>query len=190
MVSEVTGRRRGKRPARSRVILVLGGASSGKSKSGLSLAAAGRSRLTPRAFVATAQPFDREMTRKITRHRAARGESWHTEEVPIDLVTWFQKHGPSYRVIVLDCITLWISNLVGQGFQDQEVLDLARDLSREIRSLSARVVIISNELGLGLVPAQRQSRRFRDLAGRVNQVLANDADEAYFVISGIRMRIT
>ncbi len=178
-----------RRTGRARLILVLGGASSGKSAAGLSLAAKGIPAGRPRAFVATGQPLDAEMARKIKRHQASRDASWVIAEVPVDLVAWFQKHGSSYRAIVLDCVTLWLSNLLSQGVRDERVLDMVRELVNAIHATAARIVLVSNELGLGVVPMEREGRRFRDLAGRANQVIAAQADEVYFVLSGLPVKI-
>lgn len=178
-----------RRAGRARLILVLGGASSGKSAAGLSLAVKGISTERPRAYVATGQPLDAEMAKKIKRHQASRDASWVIAEVPVDLVAWFQKHGSSYRSIVLDCVTLWLSNLSTQGVHDERALDLARELLGTMRATTARIVLVSNELGLGVVPMAAKGRRFRDLAGQVNQLIAAQADEVYVVLSGLPVKI-
>lgn len=173
------------RKRRSKLILVLGGAASGKSRAALELA--GNRML--RAFVATGQALDGEMTERIARHRASRSSDWRTVEVPVDLPAWFRKQGKNYRTIVLDCLTLWLSNLRGRRLGDSAVAEKVGDLLQAIRTMSARVVLVSNELGLGLVPATRAVRSFRDLAGRVNQRVATEADEVYFIISGQALRL-
>ncbi len=146
--------------------------------------------VSPRvAFVATGQALDQEMTERIKRHQAARSADWITAEVPVDLADWFRKQGRDYRTIVLDCLTLWLSNLRGQRVRDSAVPDRVTDLLDAVRSTQARVVMVSNELGLGLVPASRDSRSFRDLAGRVNQQVAAEADEVYFIVSGLPLRL-
>ncbi len=181
----------GKRGARhdGRLILVIGGASSGKSEAALNLAAKGLARGATRAFVATGQARDEEMTVKIQRHRASRGAGWETSEVPTDLLAWFQKHGRFYRAIVVDCLTLWLSNLRERGIRDARILSLLTELLQAMRSSLARVVVVSNELGLGLVPMDVAARRFRDLAGQVNQQVAAEADEVHFVVAGRPFRI-
>lgn len=174
---------------RGRVILVIGGASSGKSDAALDLAGKGLAKRAARAFIATGQPLDDEMADRILRHQTSRGSAWKTEEVPVDLEAWFQKHGRDYRTIVLDCLTLWLSNLRERGVPDSHVHDLVSALLRAIRAASATVVVVTNELGLGLVPPDASARRFRDLAGQVNQQFADEADEVYFIISGLPVRI-
>ena len=170
---------------RSRLILVLGGAASGKSQAALDLAG----RALPRAFVATGEALDREMAVRIARHRATRSSEWMTAEVPANLAEWFNKNRSSYQSIVLDCLTLWLSNLQGRRLSSVAISDATTDLLHAIRATRARVVIVSNELGLGLVPATKVVRAFRDLAGLVNQQVAAEADEVYLTISGIPLRL-
>jgi adenosylcobinamide kinase/adenosylcobinamide-phosphate guanylyltransferase len=173
------------RKGRSKLILVLGGAASGKSQAALDLAG----QAGPRAFVATGQALDREMKARIERHQATRSPDWETAEVPTDLAEWFSENGQSYRTIVLDCLTLWLSNVWGRRLHAVAVSEATADLFHAIRATRARVVIVSNELGLGLVPATKAVRAFRDLAGRVNQQVAAEADEVYLTISGLPLRL-
>ena len=109
MSQRKSSKRRPARRAHSRIILVLGGASSGKSAAALQLAGS----RGPRAFVATGQGLDDEMAARIARHQAARSADWETVEEPLEVEAWFAKQGPRYRAILLDCVTLWLSNLVG-----------------------------------------------------------------------------
>lgn len=143
----------------------------------------------PRAFVATGQALDREMKVRIERHQATRSSDWDTAEVPADLAEWFSVNGNSYQTIVLDCLTLWLSNLKGRRLNDMAVSQATDDLLQAIRTTKARVVIVSNELGLGLVPVTKNVRAFRDLAGRVNQQVAAEADEVYLTVSGLPLRL-
>ena len=126
---------------------------------------------------------------RIERHQATRSSDWETAEVPADLAKWFSDNGKSYQTIVLDCLTLWLSNLQGRRLRDVAVSEATADLLHAIRATRARVVIVSNELGLGLVPATKAVRAFRDLAGRVNQQVAAEADEVYLTISGLLLRL-
>ena len=173
------------RKERSKLILVLGGAASGKSQAALDLAG----QAGPRAFVATGQALDREMASRIERHRSTRSADWETVEVPVDITAWVNKNSKSYQSIVIDCITLWLSNLRGLRLSDLAISEATADLLQTIRTTRARVVIVSNELGLGLVPATKAVRVFRDLAGRVNQQVAAEADEVYLTISGLPLRL-
>ena len=169
----------------SRLTLVIGGGASGKSAKALELA--GRSR--PRMFVATGQPLDKEMAGRIRRHQIERGDGWETAEVPMELTAWFEKHQGRYRVIVLDCMTLWLSNLLGNGVSDSDVPDRVNGLLRAIHNIRSRVIIVANELGMGVVPFDPETRRFRDLAGQVNQQIGRAADRVYFVVSGCTIQM-
>ncbi|HSN05559.1 MAG TPA: bifunctional adenosylcobinamide kinase/adenosylcobinamide-phosphate guanylyltransferase [Nitrospira sp.] len=177
------GTTRAKVPAQ--IILVLGGAASGKSDVALKLAG----ETTPKAFVATGQGLDTEMALRIARHRATRSVDWDTAEVPLELAAWFSSHGDRYRAIVLDCVTLWLSNLIGSHVTELGIAKRVTVLLKAMRTTSARVVIVSNELGLGLVPAEPPARAFRDAAGRVNQQIAAAADEVHLVVSGLSLRL-
>jgi adenosylcobinamide kinase / adenosylcobinamide-phosphate guanylyltransferase len=202
-----------------RIILVLGGAASGKSQTALDLAKGlappqavpvpVRRGQTPRAdagkgvgprdaeksvsprwaFVATAQALDKEMAQRIARHQSTRSSDWMTVEEPIDPAAWFSRHAQTYQAVVLDCVTLWLSNLQGQGLPAAAVPGKVQELLKAMRASGAHVVIVSNELGLGLVPLEPVGRAFRDLAGRANQRIAAEADEVYFVVSGLAQRI-
>lgn len=169
----------------SRIIFVLGGSASGKSEFALRLAGS----KGPRAFVATGQGLDAEMSARIARHQATRASDWDTAEVPLELAAWFARAGSRYQTIVVDCVTLWLSNLMGLGMKEPMVLKRVAGLLKSMRKTKANIVIVSNELGLGLVPADPSARAFRDLAGRVNQLLAAGADEAHLVVSGIPVRL-
>ncbi|HKQ34927.1 MAG TPA: bifunctional adenosylcobinamide kinase/adenosylcobinamide-phosphate guanylyltransferase [Nitrospiraceae bacterium] len=173
------------RKGRSKLIFVLGGAASGKSQAALELAG----QKGPKAFVATGEALDREMAARIKRHRTTRPTDWITAEVPSDIAEWFSKNKSNYQTIVLDCLTLWLSNLHGRGFSNLAITNATEDLLLAIRAAQARVVIVSNELGLGLVPATKAVRAFRDLAGRINQQVAAEADEVYLTISGLPLRL-
>lgn len=129
------------------------------------------------------------MQSRIARHRATRPADWVTAEVPRDLAAWVRSEGASYRTIVVDCLTLWLSNVCGRRTAGAEMTAQVDELLQAIRSVPARVVLVSNELGFGLVPASRRARAFRDVAGKVNQQIAASADEVYFVISGQSLKI-
>jgi adenosylcobinamide kinase / adenosylcobinamide-phosphate guanylyltransferase len=146
--------------------------------------------VSPRfAFVATGQALDHEMKVRIERHQATRSSDWETAEVPTDLAAWTRDNSKNYQSIIIDCLTLWLSNLKGQGLRDSAISDATEDLLLAIRRTKAPVVVVSNELGLGLVPATKAVRAFRDLAGRVNQQVAAEADEVYLAVSGLPLRL-
>ena len=121
------------RKGRSKLILVLGGAASGKSQAALDLAG----QAGPKAFVATGQALDREMKARIERHQATRSSDWETAEVPTDLAKWFSENGHYYQIIVIDCLTLWLSNVCGRRPRDLAVSEATVDLLHAIRATRA-----------------------------------------------------
>lgn len=173
------------RPRQGRLILVLGGGASGKSTAALLMAG----RTGRRAFVATAEALDDEMASRIRRHQVDRGPAWETAEVPVEVAEWLRAKGRGYRGIVLDCLTLWLSNLRERGMTDEGVSSQVSGLIAAARTSCARVVMVSNELGMGIVPPEAGSRRFRDLMGQANQRVAAAADEVYLVTAGIPQRL-
>jgi adenosylcobinamide kinase/adenosylcobinamide-phosphate guanylyltransferase len=172
------------KPRAGRVILVIGGASSGKSEHALGLADA-----VPMIFVATGQGLDEEMAERIRRHRSARGPQWETAEVPVDLVAWFESNQEREGSVVVDCVTLWLSNLLSAGLSEPGAIEQAHALSKVMRSAQARIILVTNELGMGVVPFEAGGRAFRTLAGQVNQIIAREADEVHFVVSGLAVRL-
>lgn len=160
-----------------RLMLLLGGARSGKSATAQRLAESARRVL----FVATAEPLDADMRERIARHRADRPASWTTLEAPRDLASAIEAAQGDYDMVVLDCLTLWVSNLMLAG---ADVLSETEALLRAYETGAAAWIVISNEVGLGIVPATEQGRTYRDLLGRVNQTIAARADEAYLLVAG------
>jgi adenosylcobinamide kinase/adenosylcobinamide-phosphate guanylyltransferase len=171
----------------SRITLVTGGAASGKSEVALDLVSTGRRRVV----VATAEAGDLEMAERIQRHQNRRGATWDVAEVPVDLASWFTTHGGRYDAVVVDCLTLWLSNVDQRAIvPDEKALsDAVQAVLNAMRSASAHVVIVTNELGSGLVPADAASRRFRERHGLMNQWCAREADEVYLVVSGVPIGI-
>lgn len=161
----------------SSLTLILGGARSGKSARALALAeAAGAERI----FIATAEAFDTEMAERIARHQDERGPGWRTVEAPLDLAEAVSAAPPDLPLTV-DCLTLWLNNLMLHG----------RDLTAETRTLLQALArrdgpafLVSNEIGLGLVPETPLGRAFRDAQGRLNQAAAKAADRVEFIAAG------
>jgi len=171
----------------TRFILVTGGTRSGKSSFAQDLAEAHNGR---KAFIATAEPLDREMKERITRHRNERPAGWDTIEEPLHLAKTVQKCGEAYDVLLIDCLTLWISNLlVNRSMNEKAILKKISALVASCRKTPSRVIMVTNELGMGIVPANRLSRLYRDLVGKANQQVAAEADEVYFLVSGIPMKL-
>lgn len=162
--------------------LILGGARSGKSRRALTLAAPFREKM----FVATAEPRDAEMRARILRHQAERGPSWRTIEEPVDLIGALKGADAPERVIVVDCLTLWLSNLMERGTSVK--MELER-LTKFIPSAKATLIFVSNELGLGLVPETELGRVFRDTQGRVNQSLAARVERVELIVAGLPLQL-
>ncbi|WGD49552.1 bifunctional adenosylcobinamide kinase/adenosylcobinamide-phosphate guanylyltransferase [Bradyrhizobium sp. CB1650] len=164
------------------VILITGGARSGKSRR-----AEARARSFPGqpVYIATAEALDAEMKERIAGHRARRGTDWIEREVPLDLVQALtETDGGGARLV--DCLTLWLSNLLhAERDWSREVAHLAEALP----SLESPVVLVSNEVGLGIVPDNALARAFRDAAGIMNQTIAAIADDVEFVVAGLPMKL-
>jgi adenosylcobinamide kinase/adenosylcobinamide-phosphate guanylyltransferase len=165
----------------ARVSLILGGARSGKSARALMLAGP-----PPHVFIATAQALDGEMRERIGLHQAERGESWGLIEEPLELVDAIRGNAAQGATLLVDCLTLWLSNLIGAGC---EVEGATAELCRAIEAAPASLVMVSNEVGLGLVPETPLGRRFRDHQGRLNQAVAAMAEQVEFVAAGLPLRL-
>jgi adenosylcobinamide kinase/adenosylcobinamide-phosphate guanylyltransferase len=168
-----------------RFILVGGGARSGKSDFALSLAR----RLGPRRlFIATAQAGDEEMRERIARHRQTRGDDFRTLEEPLAIVEAVQQ-ADDHDVIVLDCLTFWLTNLLLAGREPDAVLHCVEALAEVLRRRAGHTIVVTSEVGLGLVPETPLGRTFRDVAGRAHQRLAVLADEVYLGALGLMLRL-
>lgn len=164
------------------VTFLLGGARSGKSRRAQVLA----EQASPsRVFIATAEPLDDEMARRIARHQAERAEGWRTVEAPLDLAPALGEAKPD-EAIVIDCLTLWLSNLMHHG---RDVEDETARLCAALPAATKPVFLVSNELGLGLVPESPIGRAFRDAQGRLNQAVASACDVVEFVAAGLPLRL-
>jgi adenosylcobinamide kinase/adenosylcobinamide-phosphate guanylyltransferase len=161
--------------------LALGGARSGKSRFAEELA----ERSGPlRTYIATAEAFDGEMQSRIDKHRARRGEGWQTIEAPLALSETLAACGSP--VVLVDCLTLWISNLM---FRDRDVASEINLLCAALERASGHVILVSNEVGMGIVPENALSRGFRDMQGLANQKVAAVADAVYFVAAGLPLTL-
>ena len=169
------------RPARS--TLVLGGARSGKSRYGEQLAAAHDGACV---YIATAQALDAEMASRIARHRARRGGEWITIEEPLDLVARLRETALPGQLVLIDCVSVWLSNLMAAR---RDVADEVSALGEAVATLPGRIIIVSNEVGHGIVPDNALARAFRDEAGLANQMLAEVCEEVVFMVAGLAMRV-
>ena len=165
--------------------VLLGGARSGKSALAVETA---RAWSGPVLFVATGTARDDEMAARIAHHRAERPLHWTTLEDPTGLVEALREAAPDQLVLV-DCLSLWVSNLLEQGWGDDAVESEARSAAGAAAGRGAPTIVVSNEVGLGVVPATPLGRRYRDLLGRVNAIFAAEAEEASFVVAGRRLRL-
>jgi adenosylcobinamide kinase/adenosylcobinamide-phosphate guanylyltransferase len=171
----------------SKVILVTGGARSGKSR----FAERQAEKFGPmRGYLATGQAGDAEMAERIARHRARRGSDWETVEEPLELNRAITRVDGFYTVLLVDCITLWLSNLLFhcEGGADEALLRVAR-FTESFERLSTPLIIVTNEVGMGIVPEHPLARSFRDLAGEANERIAARADEVYLIISGLPLKL-
>jgi adenosylcobinamide kinase/adenosylcobinamide-phosphate guanylyltransferase len=164
-------------------LLIIGGARSGKSRYAQARAEATGLR---RIFVATAEAFDDEMRERIARHRADRDDKWETVEAPLDLARTITTQSAPDAVIVVDCLTLWATNLI---LGEHDIERATSELIGAIRSATGQLLLVANEVGFGIVPDNRLARRFRDEAGIINQRVAAVVDEVQLVAAGLPLRL-
>ena len=164
-------------------MLVLGGAKSGKSSFALNVC---NSLNKKRIFLATAQALDQEMEERIRRHKVERGGGWRTIEEPLKVVETIGSLDSKDTVILLDCLTLWLNNLYMEHGEDQEAIDEdIENLARQLEDIRGAVVVVSNEVGMGIVPDNQLSRTYRDTAGYMNQRIARLSGKVVAVLTGI-----
>jgi adenosylcobinamide kinase / adenosylcobinamide-phosphate guanylyltransferase len=164
---------------RDGLVLVLGGARSGKSRFAEKLVT--ESGLQP-VYIATAEPGDAEMAERIADHRVRRGPAWRTVEAPLALEATLAAEASGETAVLVECLTLWLSNLMHSGADATMRISAICDTARRLPGLR---VFVSNEIGLGLVPETPLGRKFRDAQGRLNQALAEVADRVVFVAAGL-----
>lgn len=168
----------------TRHVLVLGGARSGKTAFSEQLAIRGG---TSPAYLATAEALDAEMRDRVASHKAGRSANFATIEEPLALPDALIKASAKHDVILVDCLTLWITNLL---MANEDVSKAVSELSATLVQLKkAKVILVSNEVGMGIVPDNAMARTFRDLAGSAHQRLAEICDDVYFVVAGLPMTL-
>ena len=171
------------------LVLITGGSRSGKSAYALSLAA-GRAGVQGRGiFGATAQPIDDEMRERIAHHRRERPAAFDTIEEPLEVCQAVSALDAHAGVLVIDCLTLWVSNLMAAGRGDEEILAQAANLARLLRAAPFHSFVVSDEVGSGLVPMEPLGRRFRDLLGWTNQAIGRAAGEIVLMVAGHPLRV-
>lgn len=166
------------------IVFVTGGARSGKSTYAEGRAARSGEPVT---YLATAVAFDTEMQDRIGRHRAERPAHWVTVEEPLNVPAAVQ-HAET-PVLLLDCLSVWVNNLMFHDWTDAQILAATDDLVSAARNHAGTVILVTNEVGLGIVPDNALSRRYRDVLGWVNQRCAQASDEAYLLVSGLPLTL-
>jgi adenosylcobinamide kinase / adenosylcobinamide-phosphate guanylyltransferase len=168
------------------VVFVLGGARSGKSAFSEKLAAESG---LERHYIATGRAWDSEMEARIAAHRASRGVNWITHEAPLHLAQALALVSKPDRIVLVDCLTLWVTNLMMECEKEDQIDGAFSFLMAGLRRLPGPTIFVSNEVGLGIVPENSMARRFRDHAGRLHQQLAAEAREVFFVAAGLPLRM-
>ncbi len=170
-----------------KITFVIGGCRSGKSRHAIELAE--KVPGTQKAFVATCIPRDEEMNQRVARHRQERSSSWITLEVPVRLADTIRQKSTQYDLMLIDCLTLWMSNLLLET-EDFETIDRhVTDLTLALENVQCPIILVSNEVGTGIVPENRLARLFRDATGFSNQKVAACADEVVWMVAGISVKI-
>ena len=168
-----------------KITLVTGGARSGKSGYALSLADPAENNV----FIATAEAVDDEMQQRIERHQKERDNRFLTIEAPVHLAQAICAVKPETRLVIVDCLTVWLGNLLVKDDSGRLLETEIEALLQILRDPPCRMVIVTNEVGMGIVPMNEMAREFRDQAGWLNQSVAALAEEAVFIISGIPMKV-
>ncbi|EKD37791.1 MAG: hypothetical protein ACD_75C00993G0002 [uncultured bacterium] len=173
----------------AKLILITGGARSGKSSFALTLA---ESISAKRLFVATCPSLDQEMSERVKRHRdERRGRGWATVERPTEIAALFADDVAGFEVVLIDCLTLWVNNLLftapdgGESIDDFRIGELCEEWLLQAEKYEGTVICVTNEVGLGIVPDNPLARRYRDLIGTCNQIIGRKAEEVVLVSCGI-----
>jgi len=169
-----------------KIVFITGGARSGKSKFAMERAKKSKSVLCVATYRRTG---DKEMEERIKNHKMARPKNWRVMEEPVELSKIIKKAARNFKVVLIDCITLWVSNLILKRKTMEDISKKTQELINTLKKTDSIFIIVSNEVGLGVVPDTKMGRRFRDIAGKVNQIIAGNANEVYFMVAGIPMRV-
>jgi adenosylcobinamide kinase/adenosylcobinamide-phosphate guanylyltransferase len=165
-----------------RMIFITGGCRSGKSRYALHYA---NQHFSKKLFLATCEVLDEEMAQRIENHKKMRGLEWQTVEEPVNIIDKIKKDGADSEVILIDCLTLWLYNLLMKWDSDLRIMEETETLIDTLNKSDASFILVSNEVGMGIVPADPLSRRYRDLLGTMNQRIAEALDTVIFMVSGI-----
>ncbi|MDO8735387.1 MAG: bifunctional adenosylcobinamide kinase/adenosylcobinamide-phosphate guanylyltransferase [Elusimicrobiota bacterium] len=165
-----------------KIIFILGGAKSGKSSFALKIARKQKNIL----FIATAQPTDLEMRERIKKHKKQRPKNWETLEIKNALL---EIHEKKFNVAIFDCLTIFVSNCMLLGETERYIMEKVKDFLTKIANKNKMVIVVSNEVGCGIVPKNKVARKFRDILGNVNQTVSSLANKVYYMIAGIPVLI-
>ncbi len=171
----------------ARIVLITGGARSGKSSFALEKALKHSGK---RVFVATALALDEEMKERIRKHREERGEDFATIEEPLDIISCLKGVNEDVAVVVVDCLTVWLGNLFHQSGENAKAVSQQVDLlCNGLTTIESELILVTNEVGFGIIPENRIARRYRDMLGFLNRKIAAQAAEVYCCLCGIPVRI-
>lgn len=170
-----------------KITFILGGARSGKSQYAVRLA--NKINTDKVAFIATCSPQDLEMKRRVALHKNSRPIKWRTFEEPQRVSCLLKDISNVNDIILIDCLTLLVSNLILNGHKQSAIEKEIKNILQTLKKIKASSIIVSNEVGLGIVPRNKLARQFRDIAGRMNQLVAEESDRVLFLVSGIPWRI-
>jgi adenosylcobinamide kinase/adenosylcobinamide-phosphate guanylyltransferase len=169
------------------ITVVTGGIKSGKS---LWAQKFGESISGNRAFIATALALDEEIQQRITKHQSERADKWSTWEEPLDIVPLLEDLTSKFEVVLLDCLTMWISNLLTvYNFSSELIKQKSDDLTACLSGKNSQIILVTNEVGMGIIPSDPLSRTFQNLLGRLNREVATVANELYMMVSGVPLKI-
>lgn len=169
-----------------KLTFIIGGARSGKSNLAAQMAKEENKRVV---FIATAQVLDEEMERRVQLHKKERPHYWRTIEEHKNLIPHLEKINSSFDIAIIDCLTLYISNLFLEKEDEHRIEDHINTLIQALKTAAFKTIIISNEVGLSIIPDNALARKFRDLAGKINQIAAKQSDEVFFMVSGLPLKL-
>ena len=169
------------------IIFVIGGCRSGKSSHALRTVE--KMPQSSKIYIATCVPRDDEMKQRVAKHQKERSRSWATVEVPLDLPQAILENSRKDNVILVDCLTLWLSNLLMETDDDKKLEEMIGRLTAAIERAPGTVVLVSNEIGTGIVPENKLARQYRDLIGLANQAVAKTAGKVIWMVAGIPVKV-
>jgi adenosylcobinamide kinase/adenosylcobinamide-phosphate guanylyltransferase len=172
---------------KKKITFVIGGCRSGKSS--FALDQANKVAKKDKYFIATSQPLDPEMEKRVEKHQKERGKDWQTIEEPILIHEIVNEYSGRADVILIDCLTLWLSNLLYHSYDTDGVLEILSQFEKALLSCRCPVFLVSNEVGQGIVPENKLAREFRDLAGMIHQRMAKISDRVVMTVAGIDVEI-